>query len=66
MPLWTYVILRRIQRFNELLQQGCAAEEASRRVGFQNYSNFFRLYKKYERMTPAEYKKQLRSHGLTK
>ncbi len=58
MPLWTYVILRRLSRFNDLVADGTTVEQACRQVGFQNYSNFFRLYKKYMNMTPSEFKAQ--------
>lgn len=58
MPLWTYVILRRLNRFNELVAGGETVEHACRQVGFQNYSNFFRLYKKYMNMTPSQFKAQ--------
>ncbi len=59
MSLWNYVILRRLNRFNDLLRKGEPIEQACYRVGFQNYSNFFRLYKKHMGITPMEYKKQL-------
>lgn len=59
MSLWNYVILRRLHLFNELLRQEHSMEEACYRVGFQNYSNFFRLYKKYMGITPMQFKKQL-------
>lgn len=59
MSLWNYVILRRLHRFNDLLQKGEAIEQACYDVGFQNYSNFFRLYKKHMGLTPMQYKKQL-------
>ena len=59
MSLWNYVILRRLHRFNELLQKGHPIEQACYEVGFQNYSNFFRLYKKHMGITPMQYKKQL-------
>ena len=55
--VWNYVIFRRINLFNNLMKKGHSIEETSRRVGFQNYSNFFRLYKKQMQMTPTEYKK---------
>ena len=58
MSLWNYVILRRLHRFNELVQQGLIIEQACYNVGFQNYSNFFRLYKKHMGITPMQYKKQ--------
>lgn len=59
MPVWSYVILRRISRFNELILEGWGAEQASWQVGFRNYANFYRLYKKQMGMTPAQYKKQV-------
>jgi len=59
MSLWNYVILRRLHRFNDLLQNGCSIEQACYEVGFQNYANFFRLYKKHMGLTPTQYKKQL-------
>lgn len=59
MSLWNYVILRRIHGFNDLLRKGLSIEEAAYQVGFQNYSNFFRLYKKHIGMTPMQFKKQL-------
>lgn len=64
MPLWTYVILRRLNRFNDLVEGGDTVENACRQVGFQNYSNFFRLYKKYMHMTPSQFKALLKTrHG---
>lgn len=58
MSLWNYVILRRLHLFNNLLRQNRSIEDACYSVGFQNYSNFFRLYKKYMGMTPTEFKHQ--------
>ena len=63
MSLWNYVILRRINAFNDLLRKGLSIEEAAYQVGFQNYSNFFRLYKKHTGMTPMQFKKQLQNKG---
>lgn len=63
MSLWNYVILRRIHAFNDLLRKGLPIEEAAYQVGFQNYSNFFRLYKKHTGMTPMQFKKQLQAKG---
>ena len=58
--VWNYVIFRRISFFNGLINKGMNIEEASIRSGFNNYSNFFRLYKKHTGITPIEYKKQKR------
>lgn len=57
---WNYVILRRLKRANDLISQGHSAEEACYRVGFDNYANFFRLYKKHTGISPSQFKKQLR------
>jgi len=62
--LWNYVILRRINLFNNSLADGVSLEEAAYRVGFSNYSNFFRLYKKYMGLTPLEFKQQ-HAHSAT-
>lgn len=58
MPLWNYVICKRLNYFNDLICQNTPIEEACFSAGFQNYSNFFRLYKKYMNMTPLEFKKR--------
>ena len=57
LPLWKYVILRRIQQFNLLTEQGWSIEAACYKVGFKNYSNFFRLYRKYMGMSPAQFRR---------
>ena len=58
MSLWNYVILKRIYAFNDLVRNGFFIENACWQVGFQNYSNFFRLYKKHMGITPMQFKKQ--------
>lgn len=57
--LWNYVIFRRVTAFNDLIRAKVSIEDAYFRVGFQNYSNFFRLYKKHMQMTPTEFKKSI-------
>lgn len=61
MSLWTYVIFRRLQLFNSLIREGGAIEATCYKVGFRNYSNFFRLYKKHMKMAPTEFKAQIKS-----
>ena len=55
--LWKYVIYRRIYFCNEMIRKNFSIEESCYQAGFQNYSNFYRLYKKYMGMTPMEFKK---------
>ena len=57
--LWEYLTYRRIMAFNELVRQKCALEDACYRAGFRNYSNFYRLYKKYMKITPSQFKQSL-------
>ena len=59
--MWNYVIFRRINYFNSLISNNVSIEEAYRQSGFQNYSNFYRLYKKYMDMTPTQFKHQTQS-----
>ena len=56
-PLWNYVICKRVNYFNDLVIQNRSIEEAYVLAGFQNYSNFFRLYKKHMNMTPSEFQR---------
>ncbi len=58
--LWNYIILRRIHKFNSLMTPDSSIEELAYKVGFNNYSNFFRLYKKHMGITPMEYKRQFK------
>lgn len=57
--VWNYVIFRRLTALNERIRKNESIENACFAVGFQNYSNFYRLYKKHMHMTPMQYKKSL-------
>ena len=58
MSIWNYVIYKRISVVNSMVSAGCTVDKAYRTAGFKNYSNFFRIYKKYMSMTPSEFKYQ--------
>lgn len=58
--LWNYVVLKRIYRFNSLVTDNSNIEDLAYSVGFDNYSNFFRLYKKYMGISPMEFKNQFK------
>ena len=60
--VWNYVIFRRLTAVNDMIRANTSVEQACFRAGFQNYSNFFRLYKKHMQMTPAQFKKHLIAH----
>lgn len=56
--LTDYVIIRRIHYVNDLISKGTPIAQASVMAGFNNYSNFYRLYKKHMKITPLEYKQK--------
>lgn len=53
---YDYLITRRLYLFNDLIRQKQSIRQASFAVGFNNYSNFFRLYKKHFGITPQQFK----------
>lgn len=55
--LWNYIISRRLLCFNDLVRQGISIEDACFQSGFNNYSNFYRIYKSRTGMTPRQFKK---------
>lgn len=56
---YDYLIVRRLYNCNNLIRSNCTVKEACFMVGFNNYSNFYRLYKKHFKITPQEFKEQL-------
>ena len=58
-----YLIARKLYVANNLIRGGASVKEASLSVGFNNYSNFFRLYKKYFNITPQQFKEQLKGEN---
>jgi len=57
--IWNYIVYKRLNYFNDLICNNYSINEAYLMSGFQNYSNFFRLYKKYMNMTPSEFKQSI-------
>lgn len=53
---YEYLITRRLYLFNDLVRQGHSIRQACFDIGFNNYSNFFRLYKKHFDITPQQFK----------
>lgn len=61
-----YVTLQRLRHFNRLIQHGRSVEDACFESGFHNYSNFYRLYKKYNGITPIQFKLQYKKSVVKK
>ncbi len=57
---YDYLTSRRLYACNNLIRAGYTVKEASLTVGFINYSNFYRLYKKHFQITPQQFKEQLK------
>lgn len=57
---YDYLIMRRLYNCNNLIRANHTVKEACFKVGFNNYSNFYRLYKKHFKITPLEFKEQLK------
>lgn len=58
---YDYLIARRLYVCNNLIRGGSSVKEASFAVGFSNYSNFYRLYKKHFKITPQQFKEQIKT-----
>lgn len=57
---YDYLIIRRLYMCNDLIRGKHTIKEACFLVGFHNYSNFYRLYKKHFKITPQQFKEQLK------
>ncbi|HHW12135.1 MAG TPA: helix-turn-helix transcriptional regulator [Firmicutes bacterium] len=63
--LHRYIILRRVAKAKALLMAGKSAMEACQASGFNDYSNFRRMFKKVTNLTPSAYaKKQNRKYKV--
>lgn len=59
--VWNYVQIKRLFSARELLQQGVLPNHAAAACGYQEYSTFYRAYKKHFGRSPLE---DLRGNGL--
>lgn len=57
MNLHQYIIYKRLARAKELLSEGMSVTDTCYMTGFNDYSNFFRLFKKVIGIAPGMYKK---------
>ena len=56
--LHRYIILRRINKAKALLAAGKSAMEACKDSGFNDYSNFRKMFKKVTNLSPSAYAKK--------
>ncbi len=57
MNLHQYIIYKRLARAKELLSEGMSVTDTCYMTGFNDYSNFFRMFKKIIGIAPGVYKK---------
>lgn len=56
--LHEYIIYKRISKAKLLLSEGCSVSEACSCSGFNDYSNFLRMFKRTVGITPGRYSRQ--------
>jgi AraC-like DNA-binding protein len=49
-----YIQIKRLSLARREIQQGCSAEDAAYKVGFNDYSNFYRAYKAFFGIKPSD------------
>ena len=59
-----YIILQRIAKAKELLLDGYSALDASKKSGFNDYSNFRKMFKKVTQVSPAAYIKKQHDENM--
>ncbi len=65
--LVSYIIEKRIGRARQLMYENIEIMQIAERVGYHNYSNFYKSFKKAAGVSPEEYRRQLaasREHGV--
>ena len=61
--LVSYIIEKRIARARQLMYEDLEITEIAERVGYHNYSNFYKAFKKAVGISPEEYRRQLNTFG---
>ena len=57
--LVSYIIDKRISRAKQLMYADIEIMQIAERVGYRNYSNFYKAFKKATGTSPEEYRRQL-------
>lgn len=58
--LHEYIIFKRISRAKKLLSEGLNVTETSIQCGFNDYSNFLKLFKRTVGISPGKYNKSIK------
>lgn len=55
---YAYVLQRKLETAQELIMQGVSPVATARQIGFENYSSFYRAFRKRYHMSPSEWREQ--------
>ena len=58
-----YIIYKRISKAKQLLSEGVSVTDACMGCGFNDYSNFLRMFKRAVGQTPGQYRRLKEGHG---
>lgn len=53
---YAYVLQRKLETAQALIMKGASPVETARQIGFDNYSSFYRAFRKRYHMSPSEWK----------
>ena len=54
-PIKQYIISKKLAKANLLIQNGATPTQAALQVGYENYSSFYRIYRKFYGAIPSDY-----------
>lgn len=53
---YAYVLQKKLETAQKMIMQGVSPVQTARQIGFDNYSSFFRAFRKRYHMSPSEWK----------
>lgn len=59
MPIYQYILIRRVLLAQELIQKGMKPGQACKQSGFSDYASFYRIFKARTGQSPNQYSKSL-------
>jgi len=50
-----YIISKKLAKANWLMQNGISSTQAALQIGYENYSSFYRIYRKFYNSSPSDH-----------
>ncbi len=54
-PIKQYIISKKLAKANWLMQNGVSSTQAALQIGYENYSSFYRIYRKFYNISPSDH-----------